>query len=554
MSKDLSPDQMKAMAKALSDMGRRGDTQLVHVTKEEVELLKKIGSGTRNPETGLLEFAPTNQSWVDQWNASVGEEHKIDTSNSNPNISGTNTDGTTYDSDPNKGDDDFTNNYTSILTVDPATGKTVGVSEAANGGEAGISGRGVISDAQREANRKANPFDRDGDGSMWTETDRFGATTNIFGQQMNITANNNSGYIWNALDADGDGSFLTANNNSYGTNALVKGNSTFSTVANVAALVTNPVAYLGAKAINSYFDKDGDGSMFTSGGVFNNPLTGGGDATGTAKPITTGGGGSSSSSSSNSSSETESSAEGADDVTTDEASTYSDVVGDFAYNQNKFSRRADGMRFLNYNYSGGVADVAGSYTDTVKPFQIIHSMEDAKAFAFSEEAANQIDQMMSMMPREVSDSLEGSIHTYMTKDGNIAVIVGTDDTGYVEATYAGSQDGAKNAMNDIANMLAYMEATGDTKVDGGFMGRMASAERFAGYGLSDLQAILSRINEELELYEVGSSSYRMAMERKQEVEREIARRQGDASAQTTQYSEAGVATVVGETAASLVNS
>jgi hypothetical protein len=86
------------------------------------------------------------------------------------------------------------------------------------------------------------------------------------------------------------------------------------------------------------------------------------------------------------------------------------------------------------------------------------------------------------------------------------------------------------------------------------MGRMASAERFAGYGLSDLQAILSRINEELELYEVGSSSYRMAMERKQEVEREIARRQGDASAQTTQYSEAGVATVVGETAASLVNS
>ena len=89
MSKDLSPDQMKAMAQALSDMGRRGDTQLVHVTKEEVELLKKIGSGTRNPETGLLEFyqdnnpnAGSNQSWVDQWNASVGEEHKIDTSNS----------------------------------------------------------------------------------------------------------------------------------------------------------------------------------------------------------------------------------------------------------------------------------------------------------------------------------------------------------------------------------------------------------------------------------------------------------------------------------------
>ena len=554
MSNDLSPHQLQAMAKALSDMGRRGDTQLVHVTKEEVELLKKIGSGTRNPNTGLLEFAPTNQSWVDQWNASVGDDDKIDTSNANPNISGKNTDGTTYDSDRNKGDDDFTNNYTSILTVDPATGKTIGVSEAADGGEAGIAGRGVLTEAEREANRQKNPFDRDGDGSMWTKTDRFGATTNIFGQQMNITSNNNSGYLWNALDADGDGSFLTANNNSYGTNALVKGNSTFSTVANVAALIANPVGYLGAKAVNNLFDKDGDGSMFTSGGVFNNPLTGGGDGTGTAKPITTGGGGSSSSSSSDSSSETESSAEGADDVTTDEASTYSDVVGNYQYNENRFSRRSDGRRFLSYDYKGGVADVTGSYTQNIKPFQIITSMEDAKSFAFSEQAANSIDQMISMMPKEVADNLEGSIHTYLTKDGNIAVVVGTDDTGYVEATYAGSQDGAKNAMSDIANMLAYMEATGDTKVDGGFMGRIASAERFAGYGLADLQSILSRINEELQMYEQGSSSYLMAMERKQEVEREIARRQGDTSAQTTEYSEAGVTTVVTDTAKQIVNS
>ena len=58
MSNDLSPAQMKAMAQSLSDMGRRGDTQLVHVTPQEVEL-QKIGSGTRNPNTGLLEFSKT---------------------------------------------------------------------------------------------------------------------------------------------------------------------------------------------------------------------------------------------------------------------------------------------------------------------------------------------------------------------------------------------------------------------------------------------------------------------------------------------------------------
>ena len=217
----------------------------------------------------------------------------------------------------------------------------------------------------------------------------------------------------------------------HGTNALVKGNSTFSTVANVAALIANPVGYLGAKAVNNLSDKDGDGSMFTSG-VFNNPLTGGGDGTGTAKPITTGGGSSRSSSSSDSSSETESSAEGADDVTTDEASTYSDVVGNYQYNENRFSRRSDGRRFLSYDYKGGVADVTGSYTQNIKLFQIITSMEDAKSFAFSEQAANSIDQMISMMPKEVADNLEGSIHTYLTKDGNIAVVVGTDDTGYAK--------------------------------------------------------------------------------------------------------------------------
>ena len=546
MSNDLSPAQMRAMAQSLSDMGRLGDTQLVHVTPDEVEILKKLGNGTRNPATGLLEF--NDFDWSD-WNA-ANPDYAVDASNAKSTITTKNTDGTSYtlggDSDT---DEDWRNGSGSLLTVDPETGKTVGVSEAANGGEAGIAGRGVISDAQREENRKRNPFDRDGDGSMWTSTDKFGATKNIFGQQMNITSQNDSGYIWNSLDADGDGSFLTATNNSYGTNALVQGDSTFSTIANVAALVTNPVAYLGAKAVNSIFDVDGDGSMFTQGGVFNNPLSGGGNASSGSTAIAMDRDDSSSNDTKN---QEGTSAEGADDTAATDA-TYSDVVGNFEYNQNRFNTRADGMRFLNYDYKGGVADVAGSYTGQVKPFQVIHSMEDAKAFAFSEQAANSIDQMISMMPAEVADSLEGSIHTYLTKEGNVAVIVGTDETGYVEATYAGSQDGAKNAMNDIANMLAYMEATGDTKVDAGLMGRIASAERFSGYKLADLQLLLSNVMEELQGYEAGSSSYRMAMERKEEVEREIARRREDQSASSAEFSEAGVATVVGQAAAQLVN-
>ena len=551
MSNDLSPAQMKAMAQSLSDMGRRGDTQLVHVTPQEVELLKKIGSGTRNPNTGLLEFYQDNNphggsSWVDQWNKSVDDNHKINTSNSNPNISGVNTDGTTYNTDTNKGDDDFTNNYSSI--------NMAGGSEAAIGGEAGVSGRGPLTEEERAANRASNPFDLDGDGSMWTRTDEFGATTNWLGQQMNITNENNSGYVWNSMDVDGDGSMFTANNNSYGTNSLVQGKSTFSTVANIAALVANPVAYLGAKAINNYFDKDGDGSMFTSGGVFNNPFSGGTSGTKSIAELKqdelrrTRGGSSNTTSNTSSSSTNSSETTTSETEATDEAATYSDVVGTFNFNNNKFSTRADGRTFLEYNYTGGVADVTGSYTDTIKPFQIVHSMEDARSFAFSEQAANAIDIMVSQLPTEINEKIEGGIHTYMTKDGNIAVIVGTPDGGYVEATYAGSEDGAKDAMNDVANMLAYMEASGDTKVDGGFMGRVASAERFMGYSMDDLNSALSAILSEIKNYDADSASYLMAMERKEEIEREIARRTGSVTATSVDYSTAGVATVISDTA------
>jgi hypothetical protein len=47
-----------ALAQLLQKMGRGKDTVLAHITKEEAKLLKKRGgAGTRNPETGLLEFA-----------------------------------------------------------------------------------------------------------------------------------------------------------------------------------------------------------------------------------------------------------------------------------------------------------------------------------------------------------------------------------------------------------------------------------------------------------------------------------------------------------------
>src|SRR3989344_2412229 len=53
-----SVEELYGLARLLSSYGREGDTELVHVNKEELELLERIGRGTTNPYTGLREFPP----------------------------------------------------------------------------------------------------------------------------------------------------------------------------------------------------------------------------------------------------------------------------------------------------------------------------------------------------------------------------------------------------------------------------------------------------------------------------------------------------------------
>lgn len=56
----MKEPQLSGIAKALAAHGRKGDTELVHVSKKELETLEKYGEGlgihlTRNPQTGLPE-------------------------------------------------------------------------------------------------------------------------------------------------------------------------------------------------------------------------------------------------------------------------------------------------------------------------------------------------------------------------------------------------------------------------------------------------------------------------------------------------------------------
>ena len=52
MAHGLSSEQMHKIARSMSDKGRNGDSELVHVMPEEVSLLERIGAGTTNPYTG----------------------------------------------------------------------------------------------------------------------------------------------------------------------------------------------------------------------------------------------------------------------------------------------------------------------------------------------------------------------------------------------------------------------------------------------------------------------------------------------------------------------
>lgn len=56
----MKEPQLSGIAKALAAHGRKGDTELVHVSKKELEMLEKYGEGlgihlTKNPQTGLPE-------------------------------------------------------------------------------------------------------------------------------------------------------------------------------------------------------------------------------------------------------------------------------------------------------------------------------------------------------------------------------------------------------------------------------------------------------------------------------------------------------------------
>jgi len=507
---DMTPSQLKAIASALSDMGRYGDTELVHVNQREIDLLKQVGAGTRNPQTGLLEFYdpwdPISSTTEDALNYKDPFAHENVGSGRDDNKPSEPTYTIAYrdddgNLDPDKSPTLITGNSLAGETitgrdyVDPT--KFTGLLDYADGGGPGKSGEGVYGNRYSAYQVVDGILDGMPDG------------------RISKAEAEKAGGLWGGIDGDND--------------------SPFTTISNIVGFVANPVGYVAGMALKEAFTGGfkGSGSTAPADGMsqFERMQSLGGNDRPTGVP------------------EVDDAVNAADDAETS-TSTYSEVTGNYGYN--KFSNRNDGRKFLNYDYTGGKADVTGSYTEYAKPFQIAFSMDDSRRFAFTEGAANAIDQMVSQLDPDVMQKLNGSIHVYATADDKIAVVIGNDETGFIEATYDGSEGGAANAMNDVANMLAYVDATGDATIDAGFMGRVASADRFGDLTIQQLSELKASLQGELDLYDDGTPQYRLALERMEEVERELSRRNGAAETSTVGYSEAAGASIAANTAQQII--
>lgn len=519
MAHGLSSEQMHKIAQSMSAKGRNGDTELVHVMPEEVALLERIGAGTTNPHTGLREF-----NTQDDLNKALKESGGEWTEKVNDLAKQRDAEkGQTYNTSTNK----YTSTSNSSISSNSSDGE--------NSVRQNIANSWTPDDGQYY---EGGVLYNDG-GSRASENTSWQDTTNA------ATPFDGKSYVKGQM-VDGDGNPVTSGHDSV-----------FKTVTNVIGLVANPVAYLagnaimaGAGAVNNYFDKDGDGSMFTTGGksIFS------GDGS-TRAPIThpTDNEPDKSSRSSPIVSDEDTTTEVVTEDIPGEAATYSTVEGSFGHTgKSKFSSRLNGSQLLTYNYADGTGQPTGTYNGNEKPFHISMSQENAKAFSMSEQGSNLIDQLIADMPADIMDQLNGNISMFTTSDNKVAVVAGDPSSGFIEATYEADKDGMTSAMNDINTMLDYVKAEKDASIDGGFMGRVQSYNKFKGQGTPSLQIELTSLQNEMAQYTDGSPQYKAAQSAYLAIERELARRTRSGAETTAKNSVDAVTDAVSSAAQNLI--
>ena len=530
MAHGLSSEQMHKIARSMSDKGRNGDSELVHVMPEEVALLERIGAGTTNPYTGLREFN-TQKDLNDALKASGGEWTKE-----------VNDLAKKRDAEKGQVYDSSTKTYTSTSNSGSGSNKSSGGSsseESSNSVRQNLANTFTPNDGMYY---EGGILYKDG-GVRVNQNTSYQDTAN------STTPFDGKSYVNGQLVDDNTGKSVTTGHDSV-----------FKTVGNVIAMVANPVAYIGGKVAlgvaTNFLDKDGDGSIFTTDGK---SIFSGGSSTSAAQMLAkmndsdddNGSSALSSVSANDTSSETSEEGGAGDDT----ASTLGNVEGDYGYSTtSKFSSRLSGSQLLQYDYADGTGQPTGTYNGNEKPFHISLSSENARAFSMAEQGSNLIDQLIADMPADLMDQLQGNISMFTTSDNKVAVVAGDESSGFIEATYEADKDGITTAMSDINAMIDYVKSENDAAIDGGFMGRVQSYNQFKGQATPGLQIEMTSLQNELAQYTPDSPQYKSAQAALLAIQRELARRTRSGAEATAKNSVDGVTSAVASSAQDLIAS
>lgn len=431
---DLTPSQMRRIAAALSEQGRHGDSMLVHVTPEEVEMLKEAGgSGTTNPVTGLPEFWKVTEP-------------------------GTWGDGKGYEGVGNFGIGNRGSARSSKSKSSPSGGSRSASSSSSSGGE-----------GERETFFG-------GDNAFQTATNVMGFVSNPVGYTVGRVADGWTPNLGTRSDGDRrerpprprpDGQHSARAQRQFdqhqsGTRGEAQERRDRGEPAN---------AFIAARAAGRAEGGEGEEGL----------------------------------------------GRGLEDG----------LEGSWGYRErSRFNSRVSGRELLDYEYRDGEARVTGTYNGNTRPYHFALTEASAAASSLAEQASAMVDDMAASLPYETADSLYGDISLLPTSDGKLAVVSGNRETGYVEASYEATQEGLEAAMGDIRSMFDYANETGDTDIDGGYIGRLLAYSKWGSYSDELLGRELENVTGELALYDPTTPAFRQALNAKSSIEREVARRRG----------------------------
>ena len=128
-------------------------------------------------------------------------------------------------------------------------------------------------------------------------------------------------------------------------------------------------------------------------------------------------------------------------------------------------------------------DMRGNKT----PMHLQRIHDDIRSYQTSEMARNVIESYRASLPRNVQDSLNGSVFVEQGNDGIYTTILGNQKTGYNELSYGSDDQSYFDALSDVKKSFFHMYNTGDADLDAGFLGRAASAEQFGSRSENEIQ-------------------------------------------------------------------